>query len=813
MDAVRHSRFRWKLVRRVLIFFTLLLTLLAGAGWWYVRSILTASLPKLDGTFAVTGVSHTVRIERDARGVPTIHGQSWADLAFGLGVVHGQDRYFQMDLLRRKAAGELAELVGPVAIPMDVQARVHRFRSRVKASWDMASAADKAAIRAYVAGVNWGRDHGLQSADAKPFGYHLLRVEPKPWDVDDSFLVVCAMYQALQSHQIGVQKMRADVAAAFPPEVARFFDPDGTPWDAPIDHSQVALAKVPCADLLDLRKLPLPPTTAALADPVEDGPPVLGSNNWAVAGRRTRHGGAMVADDMHLAMQLPNIWYRACLVWTDPDGTPRRACGVTLPGGPAIVAGSNGYVAWGFTNTEGDWLDLLRVERDPKQPDRYRGPDGWRSVTKVKEEIKVKNQPSVYLDVEETVWGPILEADKQHRPYAVRWVAQEPGAVNLRLADLLKVCTIEEALALTPECGVPHQNFVCADRSGRIAWTVIGMIPRRVGPVIRGASAALDQCRWDGFLKADEYPRIIDPEQGCIWTANNRVVGGSMWKTLGNGGVDAGLRAGQIRDRLLALQNATEEDLLKVQLDDEARSFRKWQKLFLDEVPYSTQESRRNEVRRFVETWDGHATAASVGYRILSEFRLQVRELVMNPVRAAMAKNALFVGTTLAMRQPHQLEGILWALVTARPENLLSPKIASWNVLFQEAAERVTRNLQAQGVPLEQCTWGKVNTALVKHPLADAVPVLSRWLDMPPAALPGARYDLPRITSPGHGASERFVVSPGKEEQGIFHMPGGQSGHPLSPHYSDGHADWEQGRPTPFLPGPKLHELILEPSQ
>jgi penicillin G amidase len=810
MDDVTVPRPRRKLLRRILLAFALLLVLLFVGGWWYVRTVLTASLPKVDGIFAVEGVTHSVRIERDARGVPTIHGQSWADLAYGLGVVHAQDRFFQMDLLRRKAAGELAELVGPVAVGMDMQSRVHRFRSRMRASWAQLSESEKTTIKAYVAGVNWVLEQGLQSPEAKPFEYHLLRTEPKGWDPEDSFLVVCAMYQALQLQQINNEKMRADIAAAFPAEVARFLDADGSEWDAPIDQSKVAVAPLPSARVLNVRKAT--PDTKKVVAAVAEEIPVIGSNNWAVAGRRTRHGGALVADDMHLQVQLPNIWYRACLVWTDPDGTARRACGVTLPGGPAVVAGSNGYVAWGFTNTEGNWLDLLRVDRHPKEKGKYRGPQGWLPITKVKEEIKVKNMPSVSFDVEETIWGPIGETDNKGRPYAVRWVAQEPGAVNLRMGDMLKVRTIEEALRLAPECGIPHQNLVCADRSGRIAWTIIGKIPRRVGKVTRGATAALEQCRWDGFLDADDYPRVVDPQQGCLWSANNRVVGGAMWETIGNGGVDAGLRAGQIRDRLLALENASEADLLRIQLDDEARSFRKWQQLFLEEVPYSLTDARKNELRRLVESWDGRAGAEGVGYRILHSFRNEVRDLIMDPLRSEMGKKSLFT-SNLGAGQPQQLEGVLWTIITARPEHLLHARYPSWNALFQEAADDVLTMLQREGKPLDQCTWGRSNTTLVRHPLSEAVPLLGRWLDVAPAELSGARFDLPRITSPGHGASQRFVVSPGREEEGIFHMPGGQSGHPFSPHYADGHADWEQGKPTPFLPGPKVHELVFEPKR
>jgi penicillin amidase len=788
-----------------------LLGSLTGGAYFYVTALLRGSLPRLSGTFQVAGLQAPIRIERDEHGVPTINGSSWHDLSFGLGVVHGQDRFFQMDLLRRKAAGELSALVGDAAVGMDMHARVHRFRSRMKQEWAKLSPESQDSIQAYVLGVRWALAQGLAEANAKPFEYLLLRAEPQAWQPEDCLLVVCAMYEELQSHQISTEKLRADIAASFHPEVARFLDPDGTSWDAPIDGSKVAIAPVPTAQQLDFRKQP---RKVALnrEEAVDRLEPIIGSNNWAVAGTHSLHGGAMVANDMHLQLQLPCIWYRVALVWPDPDGTQRRACGVTLPGGPALVTGSNGFLAWGFTNSQGDWLDLLRVDVDPANPNRYRTAEGWKEFTTVREEIQIAGAPSLSLEVKETIWGPITDHDRAQRPYALRWVAHQPGAVNLKLAEMLQARTIEEALALTPSCGVPHQNFVCVDRSGRIAWTIIGKIPKRVGAVKRSAAPALQQCRWEGFLNGAEYPRVINPAPGRIWTANNRVVGGTMWEKIGNGGVDAGLRAGQIRDRLFEKEQMNERDLLAVQLDDEARSFRKWQKLFLEVTPTSaTGNPRCEELAQVVAAWDGHARADSVGYRILELFRREVRNSIYEPFREEMRKKAIFMGIGFGFGHQQQEEGPLWALASSRPPHLLSPRFASWHDLFLDAAARTAQALQASGKPLDQSVWGDVNSVWVRHPLGTAVPILGRWLDLPPSALPGARFDLPRVTSPGHGASERFVVSPGKEEQGIFHMPGGQSGHPLSPYYADGYAAWEKGEATPFLPGAKVNELILEP--
>ncbi len=806
---------RWVLLSLAGLF--LLLLMITLGGFWYLSWLLRSSLPVLSGTFHISSITQSIRIERDDHGVPSIYGSSWPDLAFGLGVVHGQDRYFQMDLLRRKAAGELAALVGPAALGMDRDARVHRFRTRMRQAWQEFSPADQVAIQSYVQGVQWGVSHGLNKPGAKPFEYHLLGVEPESWQPEDCLLAVCAMYQALQSSQIPTEKWRADIAAAFPSEVARFLDPNGTPWDAPIDGSTIPIAPLPTPAHLNFRKKPLPLFPAGREGRawigVDETPrtPVIGSNNWAVAGTHSFHGGALIANDMHLQLQMPNIWYRVALYWMDTDGTQRRACGVTLPGGPAIVAGSNGQIAWAFTNTEGDWLDLLGIDVHPNDPKRYRTADGWKEFLTHREEIKVKGEPGHLFEVQETIWGPVVERDRQQRAYALRWLAHQPETVNLKLAEMLQARTLEEALTLTSSCGLPNQNFVCGDRSGRIAWTIIGKIPRRVGDVKRHAARALDQCQWAGFVNPQDYPRVVNPEGGRIWTANNRIVGSALWDKIGNGGVDAGLRAGQIRDRLLALDKAGETDLFAIQLDDEARSYLKWSQLFLKVVQSdSSGFPRRAQLRRLVAAWDGHAKADSVGYRILDVFRREVRTNVFEPFREEMLKKTIF-GSGFGLGHQQQEEGPLWAIVSACPEHLLSSRFSTWNELFLDAVDRTARVMQLSGRPLERTTWGQLNATWVRHPLGMAVPILGRWLDIQPNQLPGARHDLPRVSSPFHGASERFVVSPGKEEKGIFHMPGGQSGHPLSPYYRDGHAAWEQGQPTPFLPGPKVNELIFQP--
>jgi penicillin amidase len=209
-----------------------------------------------------------------------------------------------------------------------------------------------------------------------------------------------------------------------------------------------------------------------------------------------------------------------------------------------------------------------------------------------------------------------------------------------------------------------------------------------------------------------------------------------------------------------------------------------------------------------VEAWGGHAAIDSVGYRVVRAFRERVKDLVLGPLLApARAKDPkLPPGTAPNSRW----EGPVWALVTERPAHLLDPRHGSWDALLLAALDEAVLELTKGGRPLAGRTWGERNTALIRHPLSRAVPQLASFLDMPPEPLPGDNH-MPRFQSPSAGASERFGVSPGREEQGYFHMPCGQSGHPLSPHYADGHAAWAKGDKTPFLPRPAAHVLTLVP--
>ncbi len=770
----------------------------AGIIGWQLR----ASLPDLDGERPLPGLAAPVTVERDDLGVPTLRGTSRLDLVRATGFLHAQDRFFQMDLLRRAAAGTLAELFGPAVLDQDRAVRVHRFHSRAIAQLQAAPVKTREIIDAYAAGVR----AGLAALGAVPPEYLLLRQDPAPWSPEDSYLVVLAMFLELQDGTCERESARGVLFDALPADLAAFLVPAGSEWDAPIVGGAFETPPVPGVAVIGSAE---PVAPAAAAGNSGEAAVVEGSNNWAVAGAHTSHGGAIVANDMHLGLSLPNTWYRMAIERSDTDG--ERIVGVTLPGTPGIVVGSNGRIAWGFTNSYGDWCDLVVLEPEGADAEVYRTPDGPRRIEHHEERIAVQGQADAVLDVAETIWGPVIDHDHRGRARAVRWVAHELGATDPGLLRLESVSTVEEALDIAALAGIPGQNFVVADRSGSIGWTIMGRIPRRSAAPPSLPVSWRDAGLWDGWLDPAEYPRVVNPPVGRIWTANNRVVGPEGLAILGDGGVDLGARARQIRDDLLAIERATEADLLAVQLDDRALFLERWRGLLLDLL---TPEAlggnpRRAELRAVVDgNWTGRASVDSAAYRVVRAFRFEVADRILGALTArAKAADDRFSHWSAA----GQWEGPLWRLVTERPAHLLDPAFSSWDAWLLAAADSmVDKLLDAPEKKLADRTWGERNTVQVRHPLSAGVPALARWLDVPPQALPGD-FSMPRVQSARFGASERMIVSPGHEETGIFHMPGGQSGHPLSRFYRAGHAAWADGAATPFLPGPAVHRLTLTP--
>ncbi|WP_162305859.1 penicillin acylase family protein [Oleisolibacter albus] len=770
--------------------------LVAGAAFTLV---LLRGEPRLEGAVTTAGLSAPVTILRDVAGVPTLRGQSRADLARALGFLHGQERFFQMDLMRRSAAGELSDLVGSAALPLDRARRLHRMRARSAEAVKAMDAQERALLEAYVQGVN----AGLRDLSARPFEYALLLQAPRPWTAEDTILAVYALYFDLQDSSGDLERAFDQAVRRVGPEMAAALLPSGTAWDSALDGS--LLPEPPLPDRLPGRQ-PAAPAAGGAAGSAAEPAPVKGSNAWAVGGALTDSGAALVANDMHLGLPVPATWYRARLI-LHPDGAAAPTLditGVTLPGTPAVVAGSNGHIAWGFTNSYIDTGDLVVLE--PADGDRYRTPDGPKAIERVEERLCPAFADCETLVVENTIWGPVVGTGPDGARLAYRWTAHDTGAVDLGgFLGLEQAADVPAAIAVAHHAGIPQQNLVVGDGMGNVAWTIIGPVPARFGHDGRRPTSWADGTRgWLGMLPADEVPVILNPDDNRIWTANTRVVGGAAFAKLGNGGYDLGARAKGIQEALYAQDRFAPEDMLDIQLEDRAPVLEFWQQLLL--AVLARQEEAGTAPAGWVaavQDWGGRAAVDSVGYRLVRGFRAAVLQTL----------SSAYLGDLGRRPRTAQMEGAARHLLQSRPAGLVPPGHDSWDAVLDAALAGLAGDVQkAAGGDLEAFSWGARNQAGVRHPLARLLPPVGWLTDPPDGPVPGDTVQ-PRAQAPGFGASERFAVSPGHEEEGYFHMPGGQSGYPLSPYYLAGHEDWVEGVPAPFLPGVPVWTLRLEPGR
>ncbi len=788
---------RLQLLVSVLSVVLVLAAVVAAWLWWRVR----ASLPVLDGERVVVGLSAPVTIERDALGTPTLTGATRTDVARATGFVHAQDRFFQMDLLRRSGAGELAELFGPAALPVDRAHRLHGFRHTAAQVLDRLSADERALLDAYASGVN----AGLAALPSRPWEYLILRTEPRPWTPEDSLLTVYAMWFDLQDADAVFELSLGALRDALGYSALHFFAPRGTSWDAALDGS--ILPPVPPPAL----RLRAPTAGPATAPPAEERDPT-GSNSMAVAGAHTAGGAALLGNDMHLGLNVPNIWYRAVFAWTDADGAARRLVGITLPGLPVLVSGSNGRVAWGYTVPYIDTSDVVVVETESTAQAFYLSPAGYKEIDQRKETLAVKGGKPEIMTTRWTEWGPII-GPAENGFHALRWNAHDPAATDLTILGLETADTVEAALAIGRRAGLPNLNLLAADATGSIGWTIAGKIPRRVGHDGRlPVSWAYGDRRWDGWLAPEEVPTILNPPDGMLSTANQRLVGGEDLARIGDGGYFLGARGRQVHDGLRALvasgRKLAPADLLAIQLDDRALFLERWQKLLLTLLTDEAVAGRsgRDDLREAVRQWDGRAGVDSAAYRVVRQWRLNVARRALAPFfGAAQASYPAFSHGSF------QYEDALWQLVQEKPARLLDPAHPTWESLLLAAADDILLEADRTGVSPTRLTQGAANALRMRHPFSRLLPPwLASLHDMPADPLPGGS-DMPRTQNATFGASERLVVSPGRESDGIFHMPGGQSGHPLSPFYRAGHEAWAKGEPTPLLPGAAQHSLVLTP--
>jgi len=760
---------------------------------------------------ALASLGAPVEVRIDPLGVPEIAARSRLDAFAAEGFVHGRDRLFQMDLMRRNAAGELAALLGPFVVDRDLSARVHARRDLARRILDRLPEEDRRLLRRYSDGVN----AAIASIDMPP-EYALAGWPPSPWRPEDSVLTALSMHEMLASNrgrELGWSAWRECLGE----EMFEFLLCPVSRFDALLVEEGAErdrAAPIPGPAVFELngprergpRRRPRGPGRGADAAELHGSfaldatftksAPTPGSNAFAVAGVHTADGRAILANDPHLGLSMPTLWYRIALRWPDA-----QVAGLSLPGMPGVIIGTNGRVAWGFTNLTGDFEDWIEIEVDPGNADRYRTPEGLEVFGERVESIEVRGGEPRELVVRTTRWGPVSATSHLGAPLVKVATIDDPDATNLALLELDEATNLDEALSILARWHGPPQNALVADANGRIGWTVTGLLPDRGGADGRTArSLAAGGGAFPTRLDESMRPRVVDPPSGVLFTANARPMPLADADRLGRHWAEP-TRAHRIRE-LLAYETdgqgpIDESTLLAMQLDTGVPALEPWRDLVLDHLPPDV-EGPLASLREICEFWNGRADEDERGPVVLNEVRNAFAQALLSAILDEAAGRC---GERPDERFRVASDEPWLRLLEARPFHLLPPPFRSWDRFILATLVRVATldSLRLVEGPGACPTWGERNELSMQHPMSRAMPFLSRGYDVP--AHPQAGHpDAVRVAARGFGASARLVVGPGREATAILQTPGGQSGVPGTMHYRDRHEAWRFGDPEPLLP-------------
>ncbi|MCE9594187.1 MAG: penicillin acylase family protein [Planctomycetes bacterium] len=759
---------RWK---QIAVWAVILLAFALGAIAFWIGAWRRSGLPTRTGELALPGLGAPVKVRFDEWAVPHVEAANLNDLAAALGWLHANDRLFQLEMGRRRASGRLAEVVGVAGLAEDVRMRELGLRRTADRYLAVLEPESKALLDAYARGVNaWIDAH----RGDLPSDLDLLMDQVEPWKPIDSLCFALLMSVDLCYPRF-YEEQRFEWLRAFGPE--RTLDLVGK-GELQLDDDVLALA-----------------TKSKVALPAGEDEAVVdkkgGSNNWAIDADHTGTHAALVANDPHLGLALPALWYEVGMRAADYD-----AYGMTLPGLPVVVIGRGANVAWGFTNTELDTNDVFVEEVSPQGKSVRRGSD-WVPVDAVSETIRVDGGDDVTVETGTTDLGaflpPLPERGLPARSLA--WTAFTPFDTVAPFVALARAKSIDDVPSAIESFVSPVQSLVAADTNGDVLFTLLGRAPERnLGDGSLPAPGWDARWKWRGLRPASDNPRLRRPSDGFVATANNDVRPANFAVPLSADFANPS-RVERIRELVGAAQDWTAEKAADVQLDDTSR----YALSVVAALPDDFEGDARDALA-MLRAWDGRMRDGGAA----ALFGLFERELGRTVFDDEFHAEGL--GPMGLLRKADSLQ----RLVT----NKLSPKWCDdvttaevetlHDVLARSLASALAATRARFGADMNAWNWTALNQWTPAHPLA-AVPVLGRLFVRGPFSVPGSAQTIRVFTGwwrgdhvdVGHGASMRWIADLGDGDRALAILPGGQSGHPFDAHFDDQLANYVAGKLRP----------------
>lgn len=816
---------------RILIYGILLLAILVLiVGWgstFWLKHTMRTSLPQLDGQISIAGLAAPVSVQRDLHGVPHITAANMDDLVFAQGFVTAQDRLWQLDMLRRFAAGDIAEVLGSGMLEHDRAQRILQIRETAMAALAALPAGDQHFLQVYANGVN---AFIAASKDSLPAEFRLLRYRPQPWQPVDSLLIGMNLQQILTT-EFPTKLAREKISAKLSPDMLADLYPVGSWRDhppissapditapqeipkIPLDASQVG-ALVPPQKPAEAQKS-ADARIAASTSPQEilhldtllhvlHGPDCRdctpGSNNWVVSGAHTVTGLPLLSNDMHLDHSIPDTWYEAQLTAGDFN-----VAGVTLPGLPFVIAGHNAHMAWGFTDM---YADVQDVYVEQTQGDTYRTADGWRPFQHVREVIHVRGGHDVVLDVRRTVHGPVITPLLPHesRVLALRWTAYDPAAVTIPFYDIDSATNWEQFRTAFASFGGPPLNAVYGDTAGHIGYQAVGKVPLRPGG-LSGVPIADETHEWQGYIPFEQMPSSYDPPGGILATANARITPDDYpyLLTLDWG---APYRNERIWKVLANKPKLSAADMLALQNDVQSELDQELAQRFAYAIDHAKNPSKRQrQAANLLRSWDGAVSIPSPAAAITDAARKALWPMLLEPK----------LGNDWEIYSWSESDYVEEQMITDEPARWLPKGYDNWNDLLAAA---VAKGMDAANAPLNLKNWryGYAHPVEVEHPLYGQVPWLRKLTGTGVQPQSGDGTTVKQVGR-SFGPSERLTVDFSNLDSSTLNIVIGQSGDPFSPYYKDQWPYWYGGTTfsLPFsanaVQASTAHTLTLVPQK